>query len=369
VTSSPDGTVAHPASVFADDDLDTVVMQVSLSVNDNHAGQYEYTNTAGEVGYSASIADSQGKLASPFETLFDQSAKIVQGLTVTSKAGQTIWQIEADPDVLQAHNLYQFSLAAQGVLSDTPVLLVNQTIRARASTGLSSLNDLMLDDGDFRNTQTRQLSPSSQPYLAHIPLHADQYTVLTALKVTADADTSAVNYRAKYLAAPTGESSDSGYAPVRRMPEGVYLLSPVKLEGVVKVLDVTVQTLQSGVEVSDKRLLAGQWYGIHYDSESQVFGDASELIGNLTESARYLLSVPENHYVNDEALQSAFGFSHAAGFDLSAAEAGVRYLYTLPTEALIGVLDSGEFIKEMTLEFQLRVAGQIVTGSQAYPVH
>ena len=369
LASSPEVSVAHPAPVFADEDLDSVVTQVSLSVNDNHAGQYEYTNTAGDVGYSAVIADSQGLVASPFETLFDKNGQIIQGLSVTSKAGQTIWQIEANPDLLQAHNLYQFSVAAQGVLSDTPVLLVNQSLRARASTGLSSLGDLKLDDGDFRNTQTRQLSPASQPYLSNIPLHADQYTVLTALSATSGSGTPAVNYRAKYLTAPTGEISGAGYDPVSRMPEGVYLVSPVKLEGVVKILDVTVQTLQSGVEVSEKRLLSGQLYGVNYDSESFVYGDASELINNLTESARYLLTVPENHYVNDTALQNAFGFPHAAGFDISQIEEGVHYLYTLPIEALTGVLDNGEFIKQMTLEFHLRVAGQILTGSQSYTVH
>ena len=359
--TSPEVALNSPANVYDNSDGTSFLEALTPT-----AGQYSYTDNTPATQQSASLGDSSNNLSSPFETMYSTTENIV-AVTTTFRANNTILELEIDPTLLNANHKYKFVAALEGMLIDTPRLVVERTVTALASTTLTALTDLTVDDANFKDTTTRDLTDATkEQYFSWATPHAAQL-----FSPLADHNLASAPDNIAYVNYVNYQSVNSVTNPSTLAGGSLYIISPVMLEGTAEVTSYTESYLEAAVAktISHTPNDNSMIFGLGYQSDSdiaQVIGNTySGEITNATSGTYYVLLKPNNHYIDQGANITTV---YNAGSDLAGinvATEGVYYVYTIPALAT----SFGGYVSDVTLDLNVKGGnGSYVTGSQTFNI-
>jgi hypothetical protein len=367
--------IEDPALVYENDATTlatTIAGETSVPLNANNT-QYDYLDDASAAQVTSALADTSGDTTSPYEHEFDSAASIsvVPAASYVFSANNTLLTITLDSATITNNQEYVFEFAVRGILSDTPVAFVSKTLLAKSDDTITQLDELSVDNMDYLDTTTKDLlDATAEQNFTNQSDHDDLFFTLPL--ATYDNTNSAFIRYLTYALTTAGFDS---------MPAGIYLISPVKLSGTVEVVSQTEKYLDSGAVVTETYSTLGDYYGLDYTSDSGIVAGDLDLasLTNISSDAKYLMDIPSNHGVDESGLKTVLGtvledtadeladtttvVTSGANITTELNDEGVYFLYTIPISA-----QSGGYLTNVTLDFNVSVNGTNVTGNQSYIV-
>ena len=369
--------VASPANLFEQDGTTATTLigdgSGTVSLDGSDSSIYSYQNDANSAAVTTSLSDSNGDAASPYEVEYDsaQTISVVPTSAYVFSANNTLLTITLDSSTIAANQEYTFEFAVKGMLSDTPVAYINETLLAKSNATIAALTDLWLDDFNYMDTPTRDLLNALTE--ADLTDQTDHANLLTNLSGVTYDNTNAPLVEYLIYGLTTTTAFDSLPAS-----SGVYLVSKAKLSGTVEIVSQTESYLDNGAETTSTFSTLGEYYGLDYSSNSGIVAGDLDLtnLTNVASDAKYLLAVPSNHGIDESGLKTVYGTVLedtaneqadtttvvTSGADITTE--GIYYVYDIP----LTLINAGGYISTVVLDFNISVNGTNFTGSQSYIV-
>ncbi len=367
--------IEDPALVYENDATTlatTIAGEVSVPLNANNT-QYDYLDDASATQVTSALGDTSGDTTSPYEAEFDSASSIsvVAASSYSFSASNTLLTITLDSSTIADNQEYIFEFAVRGILSDTPVAFISKTLLAKSDDTITQLDELSVDNMDYLDTTTKDLlDATAEQNFTNQSDHDDLFFTLP-LATYDNTNSAFIRYLTYALTTPGFDS----------MPAAIYLISPVKLSGTVEVVSQTEKYLDSGAVVPSTYSTLGDYYGLDYTSDSGIVAGDLDLtnLTNISSDAKYLMDVPSNHGVDESGLKTVLGtvledtaneqadtttvVTSGANITTELNGEGLYYLYAIPISA-----QSGGYLTNVTLDFNVSVNGTNITGSQSYTI-
>ncbi len=312
-----------------------------------------------------------GEVVSPYEVKYTSAGSIntIPASSYAFSASNTLLTITLDSSILKANHVYTFEFAVRGTLDDTPVAFINRAITAKSDATITQVSDLWLDDFNFINTPTKDVTLVIQD----TPLIGQGVHIGRAVALpNATYDGTTIPF-ARYLL-PTFLSL-AAFDPLPG--NSVYLVSPAKLSGTVEVVSQTETYLDAALKKTETLTNLGSFYGLDYASSSGIVAGDLDLsnLTNIASDAKYLLAVPSNHGIDELGLKEVYadvledtadeiaGTTTVVTSGANISSGGIYYIYTIPIPT-----SRGGYISSATLDLNVSVNGVNITGQQAFAV-